>query len=145
MNVKLELMYCCGGNHKTFFSVIVDTKKDPDVLELKPEDEFNMGLYGTLEGEQFFNSDVHEYKYDPKFDHYGLQVVEVIKPKKVQVTAKVETHITMEVEVFEDNPDEVESAMNEVLSDTDYSFNHDQIVETEMVEQAVSSYTSLEG
>ena len=144
MKIKLELMYRCGGNHKTCFSVIVDSEQEPDVLELNPEDEIRMGQYGTLDEMNFFESDIHKHSYDAKFDHYGLEVVEVVKPRKVQVTAKVETHVTMEVEVFEDSPDEVESAMNEVMNDTDYSFNHDQIIDTEMTEQEVSSYTKLD-
>lgn len=63
---------------------------------------------------------------------------------KVQVTARVETFVTMEVEVPDDSPETVESAMHEVMADTDYSFEHDSIVETEMVGQEISSYTKLE-
>lgn len=63
---------------------------------------------------------------------------------KVQITAKVEVYVTMEVEVADDSHHTVESAMNEVLADTDYSFNHDSIVETEMIEQEISSYTKLD-
>lgn len=63
---------------------------------------------------------------------------------KIQITAKVETFVTMEVEVDNTNSDTLENAMNEVLENTDYSFNHESIVETEMVEQELSSHTILE-
>lgn len=62
---------------------------------------------------------------------------------KVQITAKVETYVTMVVDVPDDSPNTVESAMNEVLADTDYSYDHEAIVETEMVDQEVSSYTKI--
>lgn len=63
---------------------------------------------------------------------------------KVQVTARVETFVTMEVEVPDDSPETVESAMNAVMADTGTDLEHDQIVEVELGEREVSSYTKLE-
>ena len=141
MNVKLELMYRCGANYKTFMSVVVDSTTNPDVLNLKVDDEITMGEYGTMEQSKFFD-EYFEGKFDEEFDHNLLSVEAVVKPKKVQVTSEVTVMVTMEVESFGD--DDLEEKANEVIADTDYSFDHDSIVSTEIIGDELSSHASIE-
>ena len=141
MNIKLELMYRCGANYKTFMSVVVDSTTNPDVLNLKVDDEITMGEYGTMEQSKFFD-EYFEGKFDEEFDHNLLSVEAVVKPKKVQVTSEVTVMVTMEVESFGD--DDLEEKANEVIADTDYSFDHDSIVSTEIIGDELSSHASIE-
>ena len=63
---------------------------------------------------------------------------------KVQVTAKVEMFVTMEVEVPDESPNSIEKAVADVMSDTGTDLEHDVIVEVERGDYDVSSYTKIE-
>lgn len=69
---EIRFLYTCGGNWKTGFSQIVETKDD-----LKLGEEITMGEYGTPTQDEFFESDYHEYKYDSKYDHNILTIDEL--------------------------------------------------------------------
>jgi hypothetical protein len=62
---------------------------------------------------------------------------------KVQITAKVETYITMEVEVDDTGEDTLTEAMNNVLNECHYEYTHDSIIETNMVDQKVILHSSI--
>ena len=149
MKIKLELQYTCGVNHTTFFTVIVDSQIEPEVLNLKVGDEIEMGDYGTLPESTFFESDIHEHAYDEKYDHNILKVVEIRTPIKTQVTAQVKMYVTMEVDVFAVSKDfidgeELTEAVTAVMDDTGTDLEHKQIVEVERGDYAVVSHASME-
>lgn len=73
--IKLEIMYRDGANWKTFFDHELNTKDFPKAERLKVGDEFNMGEFGTPKQAEFFNSDIHQHKYDKEHDHNILEVV----------------------------------------------------------------------
>jgi len=62
---------------------------------------------------------------------------------KVQVTSKLEVYVTMEVDVPDTNEETLENAMNEVIDDCSYSFNHVNIKDSDIVAQEMSSHTTL--
>ena len=69
--MKVELLYRCGANWKTFFKADV-----PNTLKIG--DEFEMGEHGTLSQNEFFGSDIHPYPFDFNTDHNLLEVVKII-------------------------------------------------------------------
>lgn len=72
--MKLELLYRCAANYKTFIEVEV-TQDQIDSNEIKIGSEIEMGELGTPAQDEFFESDQHPYKYDPEYDHNIFEVV----------------------------------------------------------------------
>ena len=63
---------------------------------------------------------------------------------KIQITAKVETFVTMEVDVPNTKPETLYDAMKAVKDDTGTDLVHEKIVEVEMIDWEISSHTLLE-
>lgn len=74
---KLEVMYRDASNYKTHFEVNVNSEEHPDVVYLKEEDEFSMGMFGTPSKHAFFDSDIHPSPYDDEEDHCIFEVENV--------------------------------------------------------------------
>jgi len=75
--VKLELLYRCAANYKTYFDVVVDLEEEPEARKLNIGDELTMGEYGTKPENEFFNSEEHPYSYNHEYDHNLLDITEI--------------------------------------------------------------------
>ena len=72
--LKVDFMYRDASNYKTCFEQIIDLDKHPAAAELKEGEDIEMGQYGTLKQEDFFNSTTHPYPYNNEYDHNILKV-----------------------------------------------------------------------
>lgn len=77
--MKIEILYRDAGNWKTFFKHEIDLKEFPEAKNLKVEDTFDMGEYGTLSEDEFFGSEIHKHPYDDEDDHNILTVDEILE------------------------------------------------------------------
>jgi hypothetical protein len=75
--IKINIIYRDADNYKTFFDHTIDVKEYPEAKNLKVGSEFNMGEYGTLTENEFFNSEIHPHNYDHSADHNILEVYEM--------------------------------------------------------------------
>lgn len=75
--IKLSLEYRDADNYKTHFIHEVNADDHPGIRFHK-DDEIKMGQYGTLDENEFFDSKIHPFPYNPKYDHNILTVNEVI-------------------------------------------------------------------
>lgn len=79
MKLQLSLLYRDAANYKTSFDHTVDTKDYPEAQDLKVGSEIEMGQYGTLSQDEFFESEIHEYCYNDEYDHNLLDITEITK------------------------------------------------------------------
>lgn len=75
--IKLDICYRDAGNYKTFFTHAVDLSLFPEAAKLKAGDEINMGEYGTLPEDYFFESELHPTAYSARMDHNVLDIEKV--------------------------------------------------------------------
>jgi len=141
MKIEIEFMYACGANYKTFFTKTIDTEVESGAQLLKVDDQIIMGEFGTPSKKEFFDSDIHKHSYDEEFDHNLLTIVKIDNVKKVQVTSQVTIMVTMEVLASEDS--DLDQLAEDIINDTDYSFNHDNIVSSDMTDSEVVSHANI--
>lgn len=76
--MKIEFLYRCGANYKTFFCRRVLLKDYPEARNLVKGGEVIMGEFGTLTQQEFFLSEVHPHAYDERYDHDILEITEIL-------------------------------------------------------------------
>jgi hypothetical protein len=72
--LKINFMYRDGANFKSYIPYEIDLKSYPDAKNLKVGDDIEMGNYGTLTFDEYFDNG----DYDEEIDHNILEVVEIL-------------------------------------------------------------------
>lgn len=73
--LKVGFEYRCGGNYSTCFTKTYDFESEHIETLNYSGREITMGECDTPTQEEFFNSEIHEFEYDQKYDHDILRVV----------------------------------------------------------------------
>jgi hypothetical protein len=104
------------------------------------ENSVNMFRYNEMYGVTRYEIAFHNYHmllvrlFDEAYDDKEAEE----SSKKVQVNVKVVTMVTMVVDA-----DDIEENVNDVMSNMDYDFNHDTIVDTEIIDHEIGSTHNL--